>query len=121
MEESSFNHDASKILNKVFTANVKGYDPDEVDQFLDEIIADYQAFDRYYTDSKNYIVQLETQNRRIKEENQRIEQERAMLKKRFEGLKESDNPSADNIVYITRIRQLENALFKLGVNPRDVK
>ena len=120
MEENSFNLDATKILNKVFQANVKGYDPDEVDKFLDEIIADYQSFDRYYVDSKNYIVQLETQNRRIKEENQRIEQERAMLKKRFEGLKKSDNPSTDNIVYITRIRKLENELFKLGVNPNDI-
>ena len=120
MEENSFNLNETKILNKVFSANVKGYDPDEVDSFLDEIIVDYQSFDRYYADSKKYIVQLETANRRLKEENQRIEQERAMLKKRFEGLKESDNPSKANIDYITRIRKLENELYKFGVNPRDI-
>ena len=121
MEESSFNLNANKILAKVFTPNMKGYDPDEVDKFLDDIIEDYQAFDRYYVDSKNYIIQLETSNRRIKEENQRLEQEKAMLKKRFEGLKPSDNPSQENIEYLTRIRKLESELYKLGINPNDIK
>jgi len=121
MEESSFNLDANKILTKVFTPNVKGYDPDEVDKFLDEIIADYQAFDRYYMDSKQYIIQLETSNRRVKEENQRLEQERAMLKARFDGLKKSDSPNVENIEYLTRIGKLEKELHRLGVNPRDIK
>ena len=121
MEESSFNLNAQKILKKVFTANVKGYDPDEVDKFLDEVIADYATFDRYYVESKKYIVQLETQNRRIKEDNQKIEQERALLKNRFDGIKESDAPSSENIEMLNRIAKLEAELYRLGVNPRDIK
>ena len=55
------------ILNHQFTPNVKGYDPSEVDDFLDRIIEDYKTFEKFEKESKEYIQSLETENRRIKE------------------------------------------------------
>ena len=121
MEESLFNLSEEAILSKVFVANVKGYDPDEVDAFLDLIIADYRQFNRAYAENKEYIVQLETQNRRIREDLQKSEQERARLKTRFEGLKDTDQPNTGNIDLLTRIGKLEAEVYRLGGNPRDIK
>ena len=36
MDENTIKLNSTKIYEKVFTPNVKGYDPDEVDNFLDE-------------------------------------------------------------------------------------
>ncbi|WP_240375462.1 cell division regulator GpsB [Bacillus piscicola] len=35
---------AKEILDKDFKTSMKGYNKDEVDQFLDQIIQDYEAF-----------------------------------------------------------------------------
>ena len=40
MDDKSLNFNAEKILHTLFTPNVKGYDPDEVDSFLDKVIED---------------------------------------------------------------------------------
>ncbi len=36
--------DARSIHEKVFNNKLRGYDPDEVDTFLDEVIKDYERF-----------------------------------------------------------------------------
>jgi len=36
--------DARSIHEKVFSNKLRGYDPDEVDTFLDEVIKDYERF-----------------------------------------------------------------------------
>ena len=120
MEENSFNLNETKILNKVFSANVKGYDPDEVDSFLDEIIVDYQSFDRYYADSKKYIVDLETQLRKARDTGSQLEIENAKLSNRLSGIKDGDNVNSGNIELLQRINRLEKELFRLGVDPRKI-
>lgn len=60
MDDKSLNLTAESILQKVFKQNVKGYDPDEVDTFLDRVIADYRAYDKYIQDAQAYIQSLET-------------------------------------------------------------
>ena len=42
------NYTPYTLLHKKFPANVKGYDPEKVDETLDEIILDYKAFEKYY-------------------------------------------------------------------------
>lgn len=37
---------AKKILDKDFKTGIRGYSQDEVDQFLDEIINDYENFEK---------------------------------------------------------------------------
>ena len=121
MEETSLKLSANAILNKTFKPNVKGYDPDEVDAYLDDIREDYLSFEHYYRQYKEYIVQLETQNRRAKEDSQRLELENAKLQSRYKDLKPSDRPTMDNIELLNRIGRLEKALWALGVNPNTIK
>lgn len=40
-----FNLNTTTILEKKFTTEMSGYNPSEVDQYLDEIIADYHSYD----------------------------------------------------------------------------
>lgn len=41
-----------EILEKDFASKLRGYDPQEVDEFLDIIIRDYKVFDNYIEDLK---------------------------------------------------------------------
>ncbi|MET3575176.1 cell division regulator GpsB [Bhargavaea ullalensis] len=52
---------AKKILEHEFKTGVRGYKPDEVDHYLDEIIQDYEAFNKQ-------IAALQEENRQLKAE-----------------------------------------------------
>ena len=47
-----------EILEKDFSSKLRGYDPQEVDEFLDTIIRDYKAYD-------SHIEDLQSENERI--------------------------------------------------------
>ncbi|KPN98071.1 cell division regulator GpsB [Lysinibacillus sp. ZYM-1] len=49
------------ILEKEFKKNFKGYNVEDVDSFLDEIIQDYETFEKV-------MAQLREENRQLKEE-----------------------------------------------------
>lgn len=49
------------ILEKEFKKNFKGYNVEEVDSFLDEIIQDYETFEKV-------VAQLREENRQLKED-----------------------------------------------------
>ncbi|MFJ7933486.1 cell division regulator GpsB [Sporosarcina sp. NPDC096371] len=53
--------DSKTILEKEFKTGLRGYQQEEVDLFLDDVIQDYEAF-------KKTIAELRTENARIKEE-----------------------------------------------------
>ncbi|KRM88100.1 cell division regulator GpsB [Lacticaseibacillus thailandensis] len=46
------------ILNKQFKSKMRGYDQDEVDSFLDDIIKDYEAFEKELTSTKEENARL---------------------------------------------------------------
>ena len=50
---------AQDILKKQFRSKVKGYDPDEVDSYLDQIIADYETFQSIIEDLYGQIGELQ--------------------------------------------------------------
>lgn len=56
--ETSLNYQPNDILQKEFKTKMRGYDPTEVDQFLDGIIKDYETF-------ANEISQLKSENDRL--------------------------------------------------------
>jgi len=120
MEDNTISLNADLILKKVFTPDVKGYDPDQVDEFLDQVARDYQAFEAYYADSKKYIVDLETQLRKTREKGSELEVENARLEKRLSGIKDSDAVNSNNIDLLQRIQRLEKELYRLGVDPRKI-
>lgn len=126
---------AKKILDQKFTKDVKGYNPEEVDAFLDRIIQDYLAFSQYQKQSGAYVEGLEDKIAALQNEKQscleerdgavdakkKLELENASLKNKLGGIKPSDKPTAENIQYISRINQLEDFLYGIGYDPRTLK
>ncbi|MBB5174515.1 cell division regulator GpsB [Texcoconibacillus texcoconensis] len=74
MEQKSVSQLTIKdILEKDFKTSFRGYDQDEVDEFLDQVIKDYEAFEKR-------IESLETEVERFKKEsnnNPPLEQKKA--------------------------------------------
>jgi DivIVA domain-containing protein len=117
MEEKTLQLTREDILKAVFTPNVKGYDPVEVDSFLDRVIADYATYDQYVSETKNYIESLEKQLRTCKDKNQQLELDLAKYQTRLNGIRDSDSVSAENLQLLQRCRKMESALYKAGIDP----
>ena len=109
------------LLHKKFPANVKGYDANEVDKTLDEVIQDYKLFENNYTEAHNYISRLEQEVTLRREENNKLRTQNTILQSRLDGIKDDTNVSRENIDLIQRIRKLEKALYEKGVDPTKIK
>lgn len=114
------NLDSTKLLEKKFSANLKGYDPDEVDEFLDQILADYRRVEQLDKE----IDHLSVDNGNLK----KIQQERDEWKAKYDILDEklkvldkNRNAALDRLELLVKVNRLENALFKLGVDPTKIK
>ena len=47
------------IVDKAFSTKFRGYDKEEVDEFLDKIYIDYEELTRYKDETERYIKRLE--------------------------------------------------------------
>lgn len=121
METTNISLNADEILKKVFDAHGKGYDPKEVDAFLDLVMSDYQAFEKYYKESRDYIMNLESKLRKLQQTKADNELELAKYKKRLGTIKDNDDVNMGNIQLMDRINRLEAALYKLGGDPSAIK
>lgn len=69
---------AQDILKKKFRNKVKGYDPDEVDSYLDQIISDYETFQDIIEDLYGRIGELQGQvidaEKQVKQEEQAVKE-----------------------------------------------
>ena len=117
----TLNYSSKSLLNVKFEPNVKGYDPFEVDQVLDKLINDLEFYEKYYSDSYNYIRTLETEVQNLKNKIRDMEMEVASIKNKYSGIKPGQEVNEGNINYIKRISKLEEALYKKGVDPDDIK
>ena len=48
-----------EIVDKAFATKFRGYDKEEVDEFLDKIYIDYEELTRYKDETERYIKRLE--------------------------------------------------------------
>ena len=48
-----------EIIDKAFSTKFRGYDKEEVDEFLDKIYIDYEELTRYKDETERYIKRLE--------------------------------------------------------------
>jgi DivIVA domain-containing protein len=62
------------ILEKNFKMSLKGYNPDEVDKFLDDIIQDYEVFEQKIESMENEIQQLKKDKRNLSTQESRPSQ-----------------------------------------------
>ena len=106
MNKNLVNLTPEKILYKEFKIDTRGYRLKEVDQFLDEIIADYQAFERIIADlQKEKEEQIDTILS--------LKQEIRDLKTSVEISKSSQNvnDNVNNLDIMKRLSQLEKAVY----------
>lgn len=92
------------ILEKEFKIDTRGYRLKEVDQFLDQIIGDYEQF---YDIVKN----LELEKEELLKEIMSLKQELRNVKMSIDIAKTSDNKEVTNMDLIRRVSNLEKIVY----------
>ncbi|KJY64845.1 uncharacterized protein JF73_08430 [Lactobacillus helsingborgensis] len=123
------------ILKKQFRTKVKGLDPDEVDAFLDKVIADYDTFEQIIEDLYGQIGKLQgelmedqhkensLQNQRTRTENLSSTSENVRTytpsqqraSQNFGSMNEENSQAENstNMAIIQRISTLERKVYNL--------
>ena len=84
------------ILEKEFKKSMKGYNVDQVDQFLDQIMEDYDAFEKV-------VEELRAENKRLKEELENTASKRTQVQQSV--------TSNTNFDILKRLSNLEKEVF----------
>ena len=123
------------IYNRRFEKDVKGYNPDEVDTFLDEIIKDYDAYEKCIASLEDEIAKLNkdlssktndvsTLAKRAMDAEQKakeLEIANASLNNKFAGIKPGDAITEENLEYIQRIHEYETFLYQQGYDVTKIR
>lgn len=91
------------ILEKEFKVDTRGFRPQEVDRFLDLIIADYTKF-------ISIIKKISEENKELIEENINLKKELRNTKEKLDIIKNSDK-EITNVDLLRRISQLEKVIY----------
>ena len=92
------------ILNKDFKIDARGFRPQEVDKFLDTIIADYNEYN-------NIIKELRREISLLRDENTRLKNELRRLKDNISAAEGSGGGNVSNLDLLRRLSQLEKVVF----------
>ena len=95
-----------EILDKDFKVDVRGFNPKEVDQFLDAIIGDYEEFIKI-------IKEKDTEISELQEEIMSLKAEIRSLKTNIEIAKSgaTERREVTNLDIIKRLSQLEKIIY----------
>ena len=95
------------ILEKKFNVDAKGYRPQEVDEYLDMVIQDYNSYNRFVNNAARENQNLIEENNLLKNEIRRLKIELNTL------LEEKSNPkyNSSNIDILKRLSNLEKAVY----------
>ncbi len=105
MNKNLINLTPEKILYKEFKIDTRGYRLKEVDQFLDEIIADYQTFNKM-------ILDLQKEKEEQKEVILSLKQEIRDLKTTVEiSHSQGSDIGVNNVDILKRLSQLEKTVY----------
>lgn len=107
------------ILSKEFSLQYKGYVPQEVDEFLDEVLKNYNVIE----DIRDYY---ETQNKALQKTNSVLRNKVDELETKLEMEKNKNNSyekvdSSSNLDLIKKIAKLESELFQTKKELEDLK
>lgn len=114
------NYTSQSLLDTKFTANVRGYDPVEVDKTFDLVIQDLVYYEDFKKEVTEYIQTIEKEIGELKQIKRDNEVEIARLKKRLSSIQDDPNVSKENVSLLKRIDELEKALYKKGVDPSKI-
>lgn len=113
---------SKELVDKVFKATPRGYDPFEVDSYLDKILKDYRTIESNYLVEKREIEQLQNNIKRLEDEKKALELENARCSKRLEELKNVNGVTPENIDLLKKINVYEKFIYqKMGINPKTIK
>lgn len=93
---------AQDILKKQFRSKVKGYDPDEVDAYLDQVISDYETFQQLIEDLYG---QIGTLQRQLMDEKQKEKKTVAAERKDEESLRLIHQVIADQQLFLILLKK----------------
>lgn len=111
------------ILNKKFTPNVKGYDAEEVDAFLDEVNASIIGVENFITQELPILLKAHQKLTESQTKIESLEIEIANFKKILIDLDHNQSATTNikNLELITRIAVLEKTIYKMGGDPEKIK
>ncbi|WP_161879655.1 cell division regulator GpsB [Alkalibacterium sp. MB6] len=89
-----------EILEKDFKTKVRGYDSTEVDEFLDIVIRDYEAF-------QNEIDKLKSENNRLLD---KLDEQAKQMSTQHQNQQQSSS-SVTNFDILKRLSNLERHVF----------
>ena len=99
---AKLNYEAKEILQKEFKTKMRGYDPIEVDEFLDGVIKDYEIYSRE-------ILELKEENQRLVAKVDQLTKSQATLSR----IKQEPPKAAavTNFDILKRLSNLEKTVF----------
>ena len=92
------------ILEKEFKFDARGYRPQEVDKFLDDVINDYEEL-------FSMIRDYEKEKKELIDENIRLKQEVRNARTKLDVLREASNDNVSNADLLRRISNLEKIIY----------
>lgn len=93
---------AQDILKKQFRSKVKGYDPDEVDAYLDQVISDYETFQQLIEDLYG---QIGTLQRQLMDEKQKERRQLQLNEKTKKSLRLIHQVIADQQLFLILLKK----------------
>lgn len=99
----AINYDARGILQKEFATKMRGYNPVDVDEFLDDVIKDYETFTRE-------LLALREENQRLKAKVEQMTKSQETLS-RIKQEPTQTTASATNFDILKRLSNLERTVF----------
>ena len=94
------------ILNKDFKIDARGFRPQEVDKFLDQIIGDYNEYNNMIKEYRKEISLLNDENTRLKNELRRLKDNISAAER--DGM---NGNTVSNVDLLRRLSQLEKVVF----------
>ena len=92
------------ILEKEFKIDTRGYRPQEVDKFLDDVISDYEEM-------FSIIKELEKEKKDLIDENIRLKQEVRNARTKLDVLRDASTTEVSNADLLRRISNLEKIIY----------
>jgi len=102
---NKLNLTAKEVLDKHFDKDFKGYSSDQVDDFLDVVIEDYQLMEENVSELLNMINSLQAEVKSLQDRNVELEG----MRKAFDLSKTTSYSSVD---LLKRISRIEEEVFK---------
>lgn len=93
-----------EILNKEFTVEYKGYNPSEVDQFLDWLTVYFELLEKELLKIKQQILVEQSNNKNLLNEYLKLKENYSLLKEQKLAL---EAKGVENVDIITRLSKLE--------------